>query len=175
MAGYRQGDRRPSRLFQPVTTGSSRGLFARELCRRLMENARAGYLRGDQEGRNYGRYADKSQELINGKHVRRPPRIMSTPARRAHTLAKCQKRTATTCSWLVRIRSETTAPEIVSSARMVMTVMVCIWLTSRRNVAENVRVLSLFGTLPGNDRGRPGVKCGGLAPWSGRRSRGSSG
>jgi hypothetical protein len=38
---------------------------------------------------------------------------------------------------------------------MVMTVMVCIWLTSRRNVAENVRVLSLFGTLPGNDRGRP--------------------
>ena len=42
------------------------GLLARQLCRRLMENARTGYLRSDQEGRNHGRHADKSQELING-------------------------------------------------------------------------------------------------------------
>src|ERR1700722_16709586 len=36
-----------------------------------------------------------------------------------------------------------------------MTVMVCIWLTSRRIVAEKVRVLSLFGTKPGYECGRP--------------------
>jgi hypothetical protein len=163
MVGDRHANRRLCRLFNPSPMRSSSGLFARQLCLRLMENTSTRYLRGDQEGRNHGRHADKSQELIYGKHVRRPPRIMSTPARRAHTQAKCQKRTATCCSWLVRIRSETTAPEIVSSARMVMTVMVCIWLTSRPNVAEKVRVLFLFGTLPGNDRGRPAVKCGGRA------------
>ena len=37
---------------------------------------------------------------------------------------------------------------------MVMTVMVFIWLTSRRIVAEDVRVLSLFGTKPGYECGR---------------------
>ena len=85
MAGDRQANRRPRRLFQPITSGSKSGLLARQLCRRLVENTSTGYLRGDQEGRSHGRYADKSQELINGKHVRRPPRIVSTPARRAHT------------------------------------------------------------------------------------------
>src|ERR1700748_463009 len=84
-----------------------------------------------------------------------PQGYLDTRQTRPHR-AECQKRTVTSCSWLVRSQSETTAPEIVSSARMVITVMVCIWLTSRRNVAENVRVLSLFGTLPGNDRGRAG-------------------
>jgi hypothetical protein len=54
------------------------------------------------------------------------------------------------------------APEIVSSASSVMTVMVCIWLTSRRIVAENVRVLSLFGTLPGYECGRGCLQCGGI-------------
>jgi hypothetical protein len=36
---------------------------------------------------------------------------------------------------------------------MVMAVMVSIWLTSRRIVAEKVRVLSLFRTLPGYECG----------------------
>ena len=49
-----------------------------------MEDAGARYLRGDQKGRNHGRYADKSQELINGKHARPPICIETTPARRAH-------------------------------------------------------------------------------------------
>jgi hypothetical protein len=43
-----------------------------------------------------------------------------------------------------------------------MTVMVCIWLTSRRIVAENVRVLSLFGTLPGYQCDRGCAQCGGI-------------
>ena len=77
-------------------------LLAGELRRRRVENARAGYLRSDQKGRNHGRHADKSQELINGKHVRRPPRIKPTSAKRAHQIGKCQKRDATVCSWLVR-------------------------------------------------------------------------
>jgi hypothetical protein len=38
----------------------------------------------------------------------------------------------------VRIWSEITAPEIVSSARIVITVMVRIWLRSLRIVAESV-------------------------------------
>ena len=36
-----------------------------------------------------------------------------------------------------------------------MTVMVCIWLTSRQIVAENVRAWFLFRTKPGNNRGQP--------------------
>ena len=45
-----------------------------------MEDARPRNLGGDQEGRNHGRNADKSEELINRKHVRRPPKIGPAPA-----------------------------------------------------------------------------------------------
>ena len=55
----------------------------------------------------------------------------------------------------VRIWSEITAPEIVSSARMVMTVMVFIGLTSRPNVAENVKAWRLFGTKQRNNGDSP--------------------
>ena len=47
-----------------------------------------------------------------------------------------------------------------------MTVMVCIWLTSRRIVAEKVRVLFLFGTMAGNDR--DGLMTGRAAPAAAR-------
>src|SRR5579871_5778481 len=132
-----------------------------------MENTGTRYLGGDQKGRNHGRHADKSQELINGNHASSPIRMDWHPPR-APTLAECQNRTATTvcASPLVRIRSEITAPEIVSSANSVMTVMVCIWLTSCRIVAESVRVLSLFGTMAGNDRDKGWGNCGGGVPAS---------
>ena len=39
-----------------------------------MENAGPRNLGGDQEGRNHGRDADKSQELIERNHSRRPQR-----------------------------------------------------------------------------------------------------
>jgi len=55
----------------------------------------------------------------------------------------------------VRIWSEITAPEIVSSARMVMTVMVFIGLTSRPNVAENVKAWRIFGAKPRNNGDGP--------------------
>jgi transposase len=51
-----------------------------------------------------------------------------------------------------------------------MTVMVCIWSTSRQIVAESVRVLSLFGTMAGNNRDRNCAKYGGLCVISSRRS-----
>lgn len=136
-----------------------------------MEDAGARYLRRDQKGRNHGRYADKSQELINGKHARRPPFALNPHPPDAPTPDECQNRTATTgCAWCVRTWSEITAPEIVSSARSVMTVMVCIWSTSRQIVAESVRVLSLFGTMAGNNRDRNCAKYGGLCVISSRRS-----
>jgi hypothetical protein len=121
----------------PASTIQRCGLLARELGRCRVENARAGYLRGDQKGRNHGRYADKSQELIYGNHVRRPPRISRHRQTRPHPSER-QNLTATVCPWLVRIWSEITAPEIVSSARIVITVMVRIWLRSLRIVAESV-------------------------------------
>ena len=125
-----------------------------------MEDAGARYLRGNQKGRNHGRHADKSQELINRKHARRPPFALNPHPPNAPTSDECQNRTATCCSWRVRIWSEITAPEIVSSARSVMTVMVCIWLTSRRIVAENVRAWFLFRTKAGNNRDRRSRNCG---------------
>src|SRR5580704_17223087 len=101
-----------------------------------MEHTGTRYLGGNQKGRNHGWNADKSQELINRNHVRRPPKDWTSTRQTRPRLNECQKRTATTgCSWFVRTRSEMTAPEIVSSASSVMTVMVCIWLTSRRIVA----------------------------------------
>lgn len=56
----------------------------------------------------------------------------------------------------VRIWSEITAPEIVSNARMVMTVMVFISLTSLRIVSENVKVWLIFGTTGRNNVARSG-------------------
>src|SRR5271169_3893198 len=58
------------------------------------------------------------------------------------------------CSWLVRIWSEITAPDIVNSAKIVMTVIVFMRLGSLRIVAENVRAWRIFGTKAGNYRGR---------------------
>ena len=58
----------------------NKGLLARKLRRRGVENTRARDLGGDQEGRDHGRNADKSEELINRKHVRRPPKIGPAPA-----------------------------------------------------------------------------------------------
>src|ERR1700722_9117833 len=121
----------------PASTIQRCGLLARELRRSGVENSRAGYLGGDQKGRNHGRYADKSQELIYGNHIRRPPRISRHRQTRPKP-SECQNLTATVCPWFVRIWSEITAPEIVSSARIVITVMVRIWLRSLRIVAESV-------------------------------------
>ena len=147
------------------------GLLARELCRLRVEDAGARYLRGNQKGRNHGRHTDKSQELINGKHVRRPPRNWNRTRQTPHD-SECQNRTATTGRPSpVSIRSEITAPEIVSSARRVMTVMVCIWLTSGRIVAEKVKVSFLFGTLPRNDRGQGGADATSRQPSSPRSRR----
>jgi|SRR5271169_6250989 len=62
--------------------------------------------------------------------------------------------TSAGCSWLVRIWSEITAPDIVNSAKIVMTVMVFMGLASLRIVAEYVRAWRIFGTKAGNYRGR---------------------
>ena len=52
------------------------GLLVGKLSRGSVEDTRARYLRSDQKGRNHGRNADESEELINGKHVCRPPKYL---------------------------------------------------------------------------------------------------
>jgi hypothetical protein len=72
--------------------------------------------------------------------------------------------TSAGCSWLVRIWSEITAPDIVSSARMVMTVMVFITSTSLWIVAENVKLCAFsrqgWETIVAGRIGRQGAGFG---------------
>jgi hypothetical protein len=100
-----------------------------------MENPGSGDLGGDQEGRDDGRNADESQELIHWKHVVVPPERFQFVV-----CAAC---------WLVKIWSEMTAADIVSSARIVMTAIVFMRSTSIPIVAENVRAWRIFRTKPG--------------------------
>lgn len=73
-------------------------------------------------------------------------------------------------NWLrVRIWSDTTAPEIVSRAKIEMTASVRMLSLSCQIVAENVKAWRIFKTTPGNDRGR------GLSGNASRRNTGYAG
>lgn len=58
----------------------------------------------------------------------------------------------------VRIWSEITAPDIVSSAKIMMTAIVLMGSTSLPIVAENVRTWRIFAAEPRNNHGR-GAAC----------------
>jgi hypothetical protein len=79
-----------------------------------VENPGSRNLRRDQECHNDGRHGDQSQELIDRKHGY-PPSVFQA----AVQLVLCAD------GWLlVRIMSDITAPEMVSSARIEMTASV---------------------------------------------------
>ena len=86
-----------------------------------VENPGSRNLRRDQECHNDGRHGDQSQELIDRKHGY-PPSVLQA----AVQLVLCAD------GWLlVRIMSDTTAPEMVSSARSEMTASVLMgWIVA---------------------------------------------
>jgi hypothetical protein len=84
-----------------------------------VENPGSRNLPRDQKCHDHGRHGDQSQELIHRKHGYPPARQLPSLSRAAVQLVLCAD------GWLlVRIMSDITAPEMVSSARIEMTASV---------------------------------------------------
>ena len=105
--------------------------LARQLRGRGVENPGPRNLGGDQEGRNNRGHADKSQELIHRKHDCRPPKRFQ--------FVVCVVRSSR-----VRIWSEITAPDIVSSARIVMTAIVLMGVIVASDCGRKCQSLAHF-------------------------------